>query len=225
MFKRPRFRSLIVILAVAATLAMPVAVSASPPIGGPVVSTPAEAAPPLQLYGGVRFRSFNSGLTLEVFQGTDLNPPSEPGTLITQNLTWRRSNQIRISYDPAAHTLISQVNNNPELVFENFVPDGPINYARIVVVEHDPTGQVDFVHVKLDTYRLGDFTTDTPNPQAGCFTLNSGDPLNSWCSWGVSDYNFSQGFTMKGKIDLDGTFPSIDPETTKVEIMVGYLAE
>lgn len=224
MSPRIRLTTLIAMLVVVLTAGVLTAGSAFADRDGPVVTPRGD--PDAAIFGGVRFRSFNSSVArLEVFQGSDLNPPSDPGTLVTQNLTWKRSNRITFTYDATAHTLTSKVNNEPELVFPNFAPDGALNYLRIVVVERDTGQEVDFSHVKLDTFGLGDFTTVTPNLHEACFTLNPDDPANSWCSWRVTGYDLTNGFTIRGKIDLNGTFPSLDPETSKVEVVVGYLAE
>ena len=140
MFKHTRSKTLTITLLIFLALGMFPATSAlaqdGPGSHRPVVSPSGD--PAALIYGGVRFRSFASNVaTQEVFQGTDLNPPSPGGTLVTQNLTWIRpgTNQVTFSYDAIAHTLTSVVNNNPALVFNNFAPTGPVNYMRIVVVE------------------------------------------------------------------------------------------
>ena len=228
MFKHTRSKTLTITLLIFLALGMFPATSAlaqdGPGSHRPVVSPSGD--PAALIYGGVRFRSFASNVaTQEVFQGTDLNPPSPGGTLVTQNLTWIRpgTNQVTFSYDAIAHTLTSVVNNNPAPVFNNFAPTGPVNYMRIVVVERDSTSTVNFSNVTLDGRPLGSFTTNTPDPQAGCFTLVVGQPANSWCSWRVTGYDVTQGFALTGNVDLNGDFGSTDPEASKVEIVVGYL--
>ena len=228
MVKHTRSKTLTITLLIFLALGMFPATSAlaqdGPGSHRPVVSPSGD--PAALIYGGVRYRSFASNVaTLEVFQGTDLNPPSPGGTLVTQNLTWIRpgTNQVTFSYDAIAHTLTSVVNNNPALVFNNFAPTGPVNYMRIVVVERDSASTVNFSNVTLDGRPLGSFTTNTPDPQAGCFTLVAGQPANSWCSWRVTGYDVTQGFALTGNVDLNGDFASTDPEASKVEIVVGYL--
>lgn len=217
-----RSKSLIALLIVVLTLGGLPAASAMAD-GGPIVTPHGD--PLASIYGGVRFRSFASNIsTLEVFQGSNLNPPPPYETLVTQNLTWIRPgmNSITFTYDDVEHKLISVVNDNPPLVFAEFYPSGPINYMRLVVVERDTGSKVDFKHVRLDGYNLGNFATKTPRPQEGCYTP-AGAPPNSWCSWKVTGYDMTDGFTLTGDIKLVGDFPSTNPETSKVEIVVGYL--
>ena len=217
-----RSKSLIALLIVVLTLGgLPVASAMAD--GGPIVTPNGDQA--AQFDGGVRFRSFASNIsTLEVFQGSNLNPPPPYESLVTQNLTWIRPgmNRVTFTYDAGEQTLTSVVNDNPPLVFAEFDPSGTINYMRIVVVERDAGSKVDFKHVRLDGYNLGNFATKTPRSQEGCYTP-TGAPPNSWCSWKVTGYDMTGGFTLTGDIKLVGYFPSTNPETSKVEIVVGYL--
>ena len=75
---------------------------------------------------------------------------------------------------------------------------------QIIVVLRDGGSTVEFNDVTLDGYPLGDFD--------GVYA--------TWQFWTVSNYDFSQGFTLTGKIYLDGPF-SGSQEFSKVEVDVG----
>lgn len=72
----------------------------------------------------------------------------------------------------------------------------------INVVDRLTTGELAFNNVMLDGNSLGNFDDE------------------SWKNWTVSDYDFSQSFTVSGDMVVQGWTGS---ETNKLQIVVGCL--
>jgi hypothetical protein len=166
----------------------------------------------------VTYRSFANTGEGEIYIGVpDLG---EVANREETDITWvvPGDNNITFSYDRANDMLTTTVVNTEgtfTLVYPNlssqiaalgktFTVDD-LNIMQIDVVNRDEATIADFVNVDLDGNSLGDFVS------------------SGFETWMVSDYDFSQGFTITGKLILEGSF-SNDQELSKLQIMVGHLA-
>lgn len=163
----------------------------------------------------VRYRSFGNTGEEEIYIGVhDLGIPINRTQLDFGQEKWGYSNDITFTYDPTGDKLTTTVDTGFQ-IFTLEYPDlskkanptllANLNYMQIDVVNRDYETVVDFANVKLDGISLGDFSS------------------YDWQTWMVTDYNFSKGFTITGKLDLGGMFSNSDPELSKLQITVGSL--
>ncbi len=171
---------------------------------------------------GVRYRSFKNTGGEEVYLGLPdlglVGPPT--GDRRARNLTWTKpgTHLVTFSYDPVADKLITTIDLNNDssvdetLTYENF-STGLVNTGRtaiasqmnvmeILVADRDTDSSVQFNEVMLNGQSLGDFSTG-----------NVG-------IWGVTGFDFGQGFTLSGKVVIDGPF-SNSQEKSRVDIKIG----
>jgi hypothetical protein len=168
----------------------------------------------------VRYRSFGNTGGEEIYLGI-------PDLGVAANRTardfgttqkWGSTNEVTFTYDPASDKLLTTVNTGsatfsleyPNLSVQlplkgkTFTP-GDMNILQLSVVCRDTNNStVSFNDVYLDGHFLGNFTAV------------------GWLDWMVTDYDFSQGFTLTGRITLSGPF-SNSQELSKVEAKVGVI--
>jgi len=163
----------------------------------------------------VRYRSFKNTGEDEIYLGVhDLGNPINRTQLDLGQEKWGYSNDITFTYDPTSDKLTTTVNTGSQnfileyLDLSNIADPGllaNLNYMQIDVVNRGFETMVDFVNVKLNEIPLGNFIS------------------YDWQTWMVTDFDFSKGFTITGRLDLGGTFVSPDPEFSKLQIVLGYL--
>ena len=202
------------------TLTLGVAFSA----GTPVV-TPGTNPAAVNL-GAVRYREFKTGSNEEAYLGVpDLDTGGSHRTQI--DLSWGVSNAITFTYDPLSDKLTTNIDNGssnwtPEyhnystnvrdLIFsgDQATTDealSNLNYLQIEVAlgEKSPAA-VSFDNVYLDGISLGNFSGSNQSTQ----------------SWQVSGYDYSDGFTLTGTMNLSG-INSPAPDKNHIQISFGYL--
>jgi len=167
------------------------------------------------LGAGVRYRSFANTGGQEIYMGPNMGAGGYPNR-VTQEFWWSKpgTHEISFTYDPVANTLTTVVDGNPPLVYSDIsLHAGCLpstwNVMQIIVVIRDVNTIVDLNNVLLDGNPLGDFP--------GIYGLGTA----GWRYWTVSNYDFSQGFTLTGQIYLGGPF-SGSQESCKVEVDVGH---
>lgn len=120
---------------------------------------------------------------------------------------------VTFSYDPAENTIVTTIDDGDddsktlEYGFDDLLAPGcPVadwNTMDINVVDRLTTGELAFNNVMLDGFSLGDFDDE------------------GWKNWTVSDFDFSQGFTVAGDMVVSGWTGS---ETNKLQLVVGCLS-
>jgi len=169
--------------------------------------------------GAARYRSFGNTGGEEIYLGIpDLGVAANRTAKDFGYNKWGTSNSITFIYDKTNDKLTTDVNTESQtftLEYPNFstqlVAKGKdisllskLNYMQIIVAGRDADTTVDFNNVYLDGNLLGSFS-------------GTGGLFN----WMVTQYDFSNGFTLTGDILLSGTF-SNSQENCKVEIDFGY---
>jgi|GEM_PF-6080156 len=197
-----------------------------------ITSIPAYAAP-LVMTGvfphdydaiAIRCRSFGNTGGDEIYLGA--NGLGDPLNRVAQNFggtPWGSVNLVTFTYDKVNDRLIGTVDigDNGSVDFTLIYPNisvrvaalgmslSYLNIMTINVVCRDAGTTVDYNDVNLtvgsNTYPLGNF----------------GAVPTQWNTWTVAQVDFSQGFTLSGKVLLSGTF-STSQELSKVEVLVGY---
>lgn len=169
--------------------------------------------------GGVRYRAFNRTSEKEIYLGVNVDYTGNPGRRIEKEVNWIKAgdNTIVFVYDQDQDELVTVVNGTSVATYTNYSTQvsnlgkdtdllDHLNVMQITVVNRNVGAIVNLVDVHLDGNALGDFETAS----------NSG-----WNNWSVTDYNFSQGFTLTGTLELSGTL-STSAETNKVQLNFGY---
>lgn len=165
---------------------------------------------------GVRFRSFANTGGGEVYTGL-ANFGGGPNRA-EADLNWTEENIVTFTFDAAADKLIASVTNElgtttieyTELTAalekkgSTYTIDD-LNIMQITLANRDQNSLAIFSDVEINGQSVGTFS------EAG------------WNDWMVTGVDFSQGFTVTGKIQLAGAF-SNSQEKSKVEIKVGYSA-
>jgi hypothetical protein len=176
--------------------------------------------------GAVRYREFKTGTNDEVYIGVpDLDTGG--GHRTQTDLTWGVSNAITFTYDPISDKLTANIDNGStdwtleyfnystnvrDLIFggdQSSADDAlsNLNYLQIEVAlgEKSPAA-ASLDNVYLDGISLGSFSGSNQSTQ----------------SWQVSGYDYSDGFTLTGTINLtDINSPA--PDKNNVQITFGFL--
>ncbi len=186
-------------------------------IGGGTAVVSAGVPNIAEALSGARYRSFGNTGGNEVYLGIpDLGVGSNRAE---KGLTWTDGTHlVTFSYEPALDRLVATVDLNDDnsvdqtVIYPNFSTQlgnkgkqagaGQMNVMEILVAERDADSTVDFNEVMLNGQPLGDFGTDNVN------------------IWGVTGFDFGQGFTLSGKIVISGPF-SNSQEKSKVDIKIG----
>ena len=177
--------------------------------------------------GAVRLREFTSGGNEELFLGVpDLDLGGVHRTQM--NLTWSSANSVTFSYDSALDKLTTTVDNGSSdwtLEYPNFSDNvrdlvfagdqaaadyamSNLNYLQIsITLREKSPAQVSLDSVQLDGIPLGDFPGEFRGTE----------------SWYVDSYDYSDGFTLTGTLNLSG-ISSPSPNLNDIEISFGSTA-
>lgn len=172
----------------------------------------------------IRYRSFGNTGGDEVYLGA--NGLGDPLNRVAQDFgatPWGAVNLVNFTYDKVNDRLIGTIDigDNGSVDFTLIYPNisvrvaalgmslSNLNIMTINVVCRDAGTTVDYNNVNLtigsNTYPLGNFSS-VPT---------------QWNTWTVAQVDFSQGFTLSGKILLSGPFGG-SQELSKIEVLVGY---
>ena len=186
-------------------------VQAAPVVTGPYTSSAGAMG------GGVRYKAFrNPG---RVYMGPNMGAGNYPNRVET-GVTWASPGtfSITFTYDKANDRLVTTVGATT-LVYPSIstyagypgsVPPSSWNFLQITIANRGTGTTVNLNSVNIDTYSLGSFS--------------GGVGPTGFQFWQVTNYDFSQGFTVTGTIQLAGTAANFGDETCKIEINVGYFA-
>lgn len=163
---------------------------------------------------GVRYRSFANTGASEIYLG--VGNLGAGTNRVERQFNWVKPGtyNITLTYDPSMDSLTTTVEGTG-LVYSGVTNNlaaktgctvQSLDRAEIVVSDRDTGSQVDFLDVILDGFELGDFAGQ-----------------NNFSTWSVTDYDFSQGFEVSGKVVLSGPF-SGGQERSRVEFLVGCAA-
>lgn len=164
---------------------------------------------------GVRLRSFANTGGEEVYLGV---PDLGTTPRAAQNLTWvTGTNSFEYVYNAVAGSMTATITNGSGgspyvLNYSNFAADlaakgksldlSDVVQMQITVADRDDNSSVALNNVMLDGDSLGSFAT------AG------------FSDWTVTNFDFTQGFTLTGDLELSGPF-SNSQEKSRVEIKLG----
>lgn len=168
-----------------------------------------------QEVAGTRYRAFNKPSDYQIFVGRhDLGVGSNRSQKRMQWVTG--INTFTFTYDKVDDKLVTTVvnsNGNNTVEYTDFstklADPSLINEVDVVhlTIRKDSAATVNLVDIYLDGNPLGNFT---------------GGATGTWSTWSVRDYDFSQGFTITGTVELGGSL-STSSEANKVQIMMGIL--
>jgi hypothetical protein len=174
--------------------------------------------------GAVRFREFTSGGNEELYLGV---PDLDLGGLhrTQMNITWSSANQFAISYDSALDKLITSVDNgssNWTLEYPNFSN----NVRDLVFIGNQAAA--DYAMSNLDYLQIGVTLREKSPADISLDNVQlDGIPLGNFPGkfrgteyWHVDDYDFSNGFTLTGTLNLSGV-SSPSPDLNDVDISFG----
>ncbi|MCA9932121.1 MAG: hypothetical protein KC419_26740 [Anaerolineales bacterium] len=167
---------------------------------------------------GVRFRSFANTSGSELYTG--LIPLAAGSSRVDTDLIWEEENFVMFAFDREADKLVAAVSNESgttdieftelsEALFRKghtYTVDD-FTVMQITVVNQDKESEILFSDVKINEQSLDLFLEDTNE--------------NNWMVIGI---DFSQSFTLTGKIELSGPF-SRSQERSVVEIKLGSLSD
>lgn len=177
--------------------------------GGPTVT---EGAPSMTTGAGARFRSLANTGADEIYLGPNMGAGGYPNRTQAQ-FSWVNpgSNAVTFTYDPVADKLVATAGATtleyPDISAHAGCPVGDWDVMQIYIANRDDGTTVNFNDVMLGDYALGSFSGGT-------------GAAGNTHSWTVTGYDFGQGFTISGSIQLAGTF-SFSQELSKVEIDCG----
>ncbi len=169
-----------------------------------------EGYPTFSHSGGVRYRSLGNTGGREMYLGV-----SDLGVGINRvevDFNWSSpgSHPFEFTYDKANDKLVGKLGAKTleYPAFSTKLTSGctvaGLNKVQMTIAARHTGTTVDVKNLDLDGNALGDY----------------GAVFNQFKDWTISGYNFSNGFTLKGDIDLTGTF-SGGEETSKVQFLVG----
>lgn len=183
----------------------------TPVAAGPTV-TPGYSG--LTEAAGVRYRGNSSGN--EIYLGIpDLGVGGNRVEASYPNVyaNWQDGTcAVSFSFDQTENKVVTTIDDGAgdskslEYDFDDLLAPGCAvadwNTMDINVVDRLTTGELAFNNVTLDGFSLGDFDDE------------------GWKNWTVSDYDFSQSFTVSGDLVVSGWTGS---ETNKLQLVVGCL--
>ena len=175
----------------------------------------------IETLAGVRFRAFNVNNTQDIFLGVDIDNGGNR-TVTAVNWNPAGNNNITLTYDNNSDKLLVTVQNtngtfNSEYAnFSQNLSDlgktytaADMNALQFTLVNRNDGAVVNLNNVMIDGNPIdGNNLTSTAN--------------GGWQHWHIAGYNFGQGFTLTGTLELGGTLSS-GQETNKVEIKLGYI--
>ena len=164
----------------------------------PVVSPGYDSGATTQ--AGIRYRSFGNTGGAEIYLGgPDIGNGAQR---VSSNYNWFKPGvyQIEFSHDPSTGEIFTKVNGT--MLSKSGYPGNGWDYLQIDVVERDAGTTVALRGVDVDGYGLGDFEGD------------------GWKTWSVSNYDYSLGFNLTGRLIMEGPFGG-SQELSKVQITVG----
>jgi hypothetical protein len=82
------------------------------------------------------------------------------------------------------------------------------NAMQVMVINQDAGTTVNFENITLGGYDLGSFSSGTGS-------------AGNVRRWAVTQFDFSQGFSVAGTVRLAGTFSDIQSDLSKIEIYIG----
>lgn len=159
--------------------------------------------------GAVRLRNFRSFAGNEIFLGVpDLGASSNR---VAADYTWPSSADVTFSFNPGTSRILATVSGqgiNPSINLSYAVnPVSPLDVMQITIVDRDrgsSVGSVAFNNVDLNGTSLGSFT----------------GVEGTFANWKVSDFDFSQAWTLSGTVALSGTFAA-SQELNRIEVSFG----
>ena len=167
---------------------------------------------------GVRFRSFANTSGSELYTG--LIPLAAGSSRVDTDLIWEEENFVMFAFDREADKLVAAVSNESGTTDIEFTELSEALFRKghtytiddftvmqITVVNQDKESEILFSDVKINEQSLDLFLEDTDE--------------NDWMVIGI---DFSQSFTLTGKIELSGPF-SRSQERSVVEIKLGSLSD
>ncbi len=164
----------------------------------------------------VRFRSFNNTGGKELFIGPNPGISGYPNR-VEEDLTWTRpgANNITVTFDPSTDSLSATVNGTA-LIYSDVAlyasamgcPVENWNAMQVMVINQDAGTTVNFENITLGGYDLGSFSGGTGS-------------AGNVRRWAVTQFDFSQGFSVAGTVRLAGTFSDIQSDLSKIEIYIG----
>lgn len=156
-----------------------------------------------EVVGGVRFRSFGNTGGEEVYLGG--SNLGDGNGRVAQQYRWTSpsATPVVFSFDADLSRIFAQVGTNPQLDYGIDVTGLNLNLMEISVADRTAGAPVNFNNVTLNGQAVGDF-----------------GGTGNWSFWTVSNFDFSQDWTLEGDIVLAGTF-SQSAERSKVEIRFG----
>lgn len=163
--------------------------------------------------GATRFRNFgNGGGQGEQYLGIGSMGTNSGGSRIENNFTWSSPNTLDFSfkYDKVNDRLESWVQSQSTLVYNNFLSNVNTNSLTSTVKNLD----WNVLQLSLKMVSTTGFTPTKFNLRGVQFngsSLNMTDffgVLGTNQDWTLTSYNFRDGFTLTGAIELDGGFGS-----------------
>jgi len=184
---------------------------AAPIVTGPFTPPPGAAMTTGQT---ARYKQFGTGTSNNVYLGPNVGSGGSANRVETR-VTWNSpgTNSITFQYDKSGDKVVTTVVGLttvsltfPAVASSIGYPPRSWNFVAIYIYNRNTNTTVNLNNVYLDTHSLGSLSGGT------------GASTNIQY-WTVTDYDFSQGFTITGTIQLAGTFSG--GENCKVEISVG----
>ena len=154
--------------------------------------------------GAARWRSFGNTGGNELYLGQgDLGVAANR---VEQGFNWSSGTTlVTLAYDSTTMELSATVGGQQALSF-NISDPGNMSLMQIAVADREANGIVEFNNVTLNGEAVGSFGGN-----------------GGWDVWTVSNFDFSQDWSLQGDIELTGSF-SNSQEKSKVDITFGAAA-